>query len=88
LKRKRIAKPAEKKCTNTLKAATSEIVCDVCEHNVHNDCCEILEYDHKLTTYCRKCVEKKLNTGKVTKHNQDRAEKRSIGRKKYREKQP
>jgi hypothetical protein len=43
-------------CTNTLKAATSEIVCNICELNVHNDCCDVVQKDDDLLFYCRTCL--------------------------------
>jgi hypothetical protein len=47
---------AETKCTNTLKAATSDIVCSQCQNNVHNDCCDSVEKNKQIYIYCLKCL--------------------------------
>jgi hypothetical protein len=53
---------AETRCLNTLKAATSEIVCNRCKYNVHNDCCDMLQEKDKIIIYCSKCLN---NNGNV-----------------------
>jgi hypothetical protein len=68
---------AESACTNTLKAATSEVVCSRCKNYVHNDCCKSIQEEHNLHIYCLKCLNKSskiaegLNYNGVIKHGND-----------------
>jgi hypothetical protein len=48
---------AEKKCKNTLKAATRDITCSKCGNNVHNDCCETVEKHYTIHIYCFTCLD-------------------------------
>jgi hypothetical protein len=48
---------AENLCKNTLKAATSELVCNGCNHNIHNDCCKYGQNNNSIYILCLKCLQ-------------------------------
>jgi hypothetical protein len=70
---------AETQCTNTLKAASSDINCSQCHNNVHNDCCDYVEEKNIIYIYCAKCLHKKKEVVEQVQEGQTNLAEHKIG---------